>query len=297
LLGVILGACAWPAPSRRIPALAVVGVCALAVLAVGDIAVGRGGPLRSGGLSLAQPIMAELGQTGRSVLVLAAGDQPVRQVAGRLPSFGDDDIAPVVGSPDRLTRWDAVLRSGDPANAKAVVAQAAMAGVLYVVLPDRASAARLSSAAGELVAPVGAASDGRPVLRLLPLSGTATLISSALAREAVGGGVPPVTLGAQGVSPVSAQPPDVGVRVSEGALGRLLVLAAQDEAGWEATIDGQPAPVVPAWGNQVAVSVPMSATDVRVRQPSGPRDALLLIEAAVLLFALLTVVPGRRRPI
>jgi hypothetical protein len=172
--------------------------------------------------------------------------------------------------------------------------------VLFVVLPDRASAARLASAAGELVAPVGFASDGvtpggRPVVRLLPLSGAATLISPALARQAVSGGVPPATLAAPGISPVDARPPDVDVRVSDGTLGRLLVLTAQDEPGWEATIDGQAAPIVPAWGNLVAVSVPMQAADVRVRQPSGPREVLLLIEAAVLLFVLLTALPGRRR--
>ncbi|HKN97847.1 MAG TPA: glycosyltransferase, partial [Pseudonocardiaceae bacterium] len=126
-----------------------------------------------------------------------------------------------------------------------------------------------------------------------PASGAATLISPALARQAVTGGRPPTTLGAQGISPVDAAPPDVAVRVSEGPPGRLLVLAANDEDSWQATIDGQAAPIVRAWGHQVAVTVPTTAADVRVAVPTTLRDVLLLVQAAVLLFTGLTAIPGR----
>jgi exonuclease VII large subunit len=86
----------------------------------------------------------------------------------------------------------------------------------------------------------------------------------------------------------------VAVRVSDGPLGRLLVLAADNEDGWQATIDGAIAPTVTAWGHQVAVTVPTAAADVRVSVPTTLRDALLLVQAAVLLFAALTAIPGRR---
>ena len=66
-------------------------------------------------------------------------------------------------------------------------------------------------------------------MRLQPASGTAVLISPELAHQAVTGGRPPTTLGAGGIAPVAAAPPDVAVRVSEGPPGRLLVLAAEDE--------------------------------------------------------------------
>jgi hypothetical protein len=52
---------------------------------------------------------------------------------------------------------------------------------------------------------------------------------------------------------------------------------------------------VRAWGHLVAVSVPMEAADVQVEVPEALRDVLLLVQAAVLLFALLTAVPDRRR--
>jgi hypothetical protein len=132
------------------------------------------------------------------------------------------------------------------------------------------------------------------VARLQPAGGSATLISPALAGQALTGGRPPTTLGAEGIAPVAARPPDVAVRVSDGAPGRLLVLAAEDEDGWRAGVNGRPAPTLRAWGHLVAVSVPTSAADVVVEVPATLRDALLLVQAAVLLFTLLTAVPGRR---
>jgi GT2 family glycosyltransferase len=298
LLWALLGACRSDGvrhPSA-IRILAGLGALAVLALAVGDVIVGRGGPLRDGeSPTLAAALSSELATTGRSVLVLPADGQPAREVGGRLPAFGDDDIARVPGATRRLTGWAGQLTSGDPARTKAAVGQAATSGVLFVVLPDHASAVRFGAAAGDLASPVAPASDGRPVERLQPAGGAATLISPELAKQAVTGGQPPTTLGVQGISPVDDAPPDVAVRVSEGALGRLLVLAAEDEDGWQATVEGQPAPVVQAWGHLVAVSVPMEAADVRIQVPEALRDVLLLVQAAVLLFAVLTAVPDRRR--
>jgi GT2 family glycosyltransferase len=274
--------------------LAGLGALAVLVLAVGSVFQGRGGPLRNDSLTLGPALASELADTDRSTLVLAANDQPTRQAGGGLPAFGDDDIARVPGAPQRLARWDADLTSGDPSRTKAAVAQAATSGVLFLVLPDRATANRFTKAAGDLASRVSATSDGRPVERLQPAAGTATLISPAMARLAVTGDQPPTVLGAEGISPVQAAPPDVAVRVSEGALGRLLVLAADDEDGWQATVDGQPAPTVRAWGHLVAVTVPTNAADVQVEVPETLRDALLLVQAAVLLFAALTAIPSRR---
>jgi hypothetical protein len=174
------------------------------------------------------------------------------------------------------------------------VAQAATAGVVFLVLPDRPTATRFAQAAGDLASRVPSTSDGRPVERLQPASGTATLISPELARQAATNGQPPTTLGAVGISPVDAAPPEVAVRVSEGALGRLLVLAANDEDSWQATVDGEPAPIVRAWGHQVAVTVPTTTANVRIDVPTTLRNALLLVQAAALLFTALTAIPSRR---
>jgi GT2 family glycosyltransferase len=274
--------------------LAALGGLAMLVLAANSVWVGRVGPLRDNGSPvLAAALAAEMSDTGRSVLVLAADGRPTRQAGGRMPAFGDDDIAPVPGSTQRLAGWAADLTSGDVVRTRAAIAQAATSGVLFVVLPDHAAAARFTQAAGDLASDVSATSDGRPVVRLQPASGTATLISPVLAKQAVTGGQPPMTLGAEGISPVAAAPPDVAVRVSEGPLGRLLVLAAEEEDGWQATVDGRPVPIVRAWGHLVAVSVPMNAADVTLDVPATLRDALLLVQAAALLFAALTAVPGR----
>ncbi|HEX3590729.1 MAG TPA: glycosyltransferase [Pseudonocardiaceae bacterium] len=289
----MLGACRRDAEAGgAVRVLAALGATAVLALAVAGLF--SSGPLCPAAPVLAAPLAKELTGTGRSVLVLAADGQPTRQAGARLPAFGDDDMAPVPAAPARLARWTRDLRSGDRTRTRSAVAQAATSGVLFLVLPDRATAARFASAAGDLASPVPATSDGRPVQRLQPAGGTATLISPALARQAVTGGKPPTVLGAQGISPVDAIPPDVAVRVSDGPLGRLLVLSADDENGWQATIDGRAAPIVRAWGHLVAVTVPTDASDVAVYVPATLRDALLLVQTAVLLFAAVAAIPGRR---
>ncbi|HEX5402429.1 MAG TPA: glycosyltransferase [Pseudonocardiaceae bacterium] len=297
LAWALLGACRTDGGLHRsvVRLLAGLGALAVLLLAVGSVVQGHGGPLRNDAPTLGPALASELATTGRATLVLAAAGQPVRQAGGRLPAFGDDDMARVPAAPQRLARWDTDLTSGDPARTKAAIAQAATSGVLFLVLPDRATADRFMAAADDLASRVSPTSDGRPVARLQPAAGTATLISPAMAKLAVTGGQPPTVLGAEGISPVDAAPPDIAVRVSEGAPGRLLVLAADDEDGWQATVAGQPVPTVRAWGHLVAVTVPPNAADVEVDLPSTLRDALLLVQAAVLLFTLLTAIPGRRR--
>jgi GT2 family glycosyltransferase len=304
LLWVLLAACRTDLGPRRalqlstvaIRTLAGLGVAAVLVLAGSDLILGRTGPLRTdeGGLQLAEPVSAELADTGRSVLVLAADGQPTRQAAGRMPGFGDDDLLPATGSATRLSTWDYRLRSADASTVRATLAHAVAAGVVLVVLPNQAVADRLRAEAGELVSVLPPTSDGRPVLRINLTGGTATLISAALAKNAVTGGSPPTAPNPIGVAPVSAAPPNVAVRVSEGGDGRLLVLAAEDENGWQATVDGQPAPIVRAWGHLVSVAVPIQAVDVRIWVPGTTRYLLLLVQAAVLLFTALTAVPARR---
>jgi GT2 family glycosyltransferase len=285
-----------PKRSAIVRLLAVVGVLAVLTLTAGDLLAGRAGPLRAGGGdALAGPLQAELAGTGRSVLVLGANGAPTRQSADRPPAFGDDDIAPVPGAPARFARWDSQLLSGNSTAVRDAVAQAVAAGVLFVVLPDQAAATGVRAAAGNLVAPVTATDTGRPVLRLQLAGGSAALISTDLAKQAVSGGTPPTTLGAVGVTPLTVTPPDVALRVSEGAPNRLLVLSAEDEPGWQATLDGQPAPIVPAWGHLVAVTIPLDGADVRIAQPDALREVLLLVQAAVLLFTALSAIPSRRR--
>jgi hypothetical protein len=290
LLWALLALCrAGTGPPRVLVGL---GTLAVFGLAAGSVFAAPG-PLTTSAPTLAAPLANELTDTGRSTLVLAADGEPTRQAGARLPAFGDDDITPVPGAPRRLATWDAALMSGDPERTRTAIAQAATSGVLFLVLPDQATAATFRQAAGDLAASVPATSDGHPVERLQPAGGAVTLISPELAKQAVTAGRPATTLGAVGIAPVRAAPPNVAAHVSDGPPGRLLVLAAEDENGWHATIDGEQALTVRAWGHLVAVPVPLDAADVRVYLPSSVRDALLVAQAAVLLFALLTAIPSR----
>src|SRR5207302_688796 len=162
----------------------------------------------------ATPLRAELAATGEAVLGLGRDREPTRRVAGRLPSFGDDDVAPVPTAAARLGRLADDLRTGSPDVVTAAVAQLAGSGVAL---------------------------------------------------------------------PVQALPPDVAIRVSGGVEGRLLVLAAENEPGWHATVDGHQVPVSRAWGHLVAVTLPAQAVDVRVDQSAALRSVLLLVQVAALL--------------
>ncbi|TCO65673.1 glycosyltransferase family 2 protein [Actinocrispum wychmicini] len=273
----------------------IAGTVGLGILAAGAFVL-RAGPLTAGdGVRLASSPEHELANTARGVLVLSRGADPVRQAAGRMPQFGDDNLVPVDSAETRMRRWDSDLRSTVPETAKIAVAQAAAAGVLFVVMPDQATADALGRTTGDLVSPAASTSDGRPILRLQPAAGLAVLLAPDQARLAVTGGNPPTALGAGGIVPIDAQPPDVAVRVSDGSDGRLLVVAAAEEPGWRAEINGQQVPVVRAWGGLVGVAVPARAADVHVEYSSTLRAFLLLIQGAVLLFTLMTAIPGRRR--
>jgi len=267
------------------------GVLGIVAMAVGAFA-GRDGALDDdGGLALANTLRRELAETGRSVLVLGHGSEPVRLTAGRLPAFGDDDL-PRVGDGVNLARIAGGFASAD--GVRAAVAEAAAAGVLFVVPASERAGDLIEDAAGDLVAGAPATGDGRPVLRLQLAAGQVTLLSPEQARRAVTGSQPPAELGAPGIVAVDAAPPGVAVRVSDGPSGRLLVIAAEDEPGWLATVDGRQVPVVRAWGHLVGVPLGTRAADVRVEQPTALRGVLLLTQAAMVLFVVLTAIPSRR---
>ncbi|MEV7092139.1 glycosyltransferase family 2 protein [Amycolatopsis sp. NPDC051045] len=298
LLWVVLGS--WQrGGSAGVPAtwlpkvMAVAGVAVFLTLAAGAVVVGAQGPLRAGARpSLAPEVAAELAASGRSVLDLAP--DATRQIGGRLPRYGDDELAPTPGTPARLAAWRRELGQGDAASVQAVVAAAAAAGVQYLVLPPGVDPQAYPPLAKDLLSVAAPTSDGRGVLRLLPPAGQVILISPEQAKAAVTGGGAPGN--APGVAPVRADLPDVRVRVSDGPTGRLLVLAAEQEAGWKAAVGGKAVPIVPAWGHQVAVSVPPTSSEVTVEYPGTERNLLLLAQLAAVLFTLLTAVPARRRP-
>ena len=279
-------------------ALSVTSWVGVAALSASAVALGASGPLTAGppaGLPVLAPsLAAELARADTSVLVVGAPGEPVLLTRSRTARFGDDDIAPLRATGSRLERVAAALRAGQPGETSAAIADLAATGVQFVVLPTAEQGARALAAAGPLARPAPRTVDGRPVLRVVrPVPG-AELLGPALAEQARSGAAPPIEPGVSGVL-VPAQPPQVAVRVAPGAEGRLLVVAANDEPGWHASVDGRPAPVVRGWGHQVAIPVRGTSAEVRVVRSDVTRTALLLIEGALFLLVAGTALPSRRR--
>lgn len=277
------------------------GAGALAVFAVAAVVTADDGPLRDAGPGrLPAQLAAELDRSGQTVFVLRGHGQSPRVSGDGMPAFGDDSLALPEGAPERLARWQDTLlggADGDTGEVRDVLASASAAGVQFVVLPDGVGSASLLDAGGDLVAEEEPLGDGRSVLRLTPVSGQVTLIAPSLSTLAVGGEPPPGNVGADGVAVVGDDLPDVGVRTSDGPAGRLLVLAANLEPGWEASVNGKQVPIVPAWGHQVGVEVPTRAADVVVSNQGTLRALLLLVQMGALLFAVLTAIPPRSRAV
>ncbi|MQA14063.1 MAG: glycosyltransferase [Pseudonocardiaceae bacterium] len=301
LLWIVLVACqadataSRPWPSRRV--LAVAAGAAVVVLAAGAVLMGAAGPLRPASqdpavAALAPSLAAELARDGMSVLVVGEEGEPTRLTRGRTARFGDDAIAPLRSTVARHERTAVALRTGQPEEVEAALADVAAIGVEFVVLPGQGPGAAAQQAGG-LARAAPPTSDGRPVLRLARPSPGAQLFGPQLARQARSGASPPITAAVTAV-PVPASPPTVAARVAPGANDRLLALAANDQPGWHATVDGATVPTVRAWGHQVAVEVPGTAVEVRVDRSESARIALLLGQAAVLLLAVATALPSRR---
>jgi len=288
-----------PAATRPAATLPVaIGITAaaavVAALAFAAVAVASGGPLSTERPRLAPPVQAEVAADRTGVLVIGPAGQPVRAAAGRLPAAGDDDLAPVATVPTRMARWAAAFRSGQGSGAQAAVLEAAAAGVELVVLPDRAAAGELLAAAGALVAAAPDTSDGRPTVRLLPAPAPAVVLSPQVADRARTGGAPPAGYGDQGLATVAAAPPAVRVMISDGPKGRVLVVAAEVEDGWRATVGGRATQVTRAWGHLVAVPLPAEAAEVRLQRSSAVRGLLLLAQLAIALFTVITAIPPAR---
>jgi hypothetical protein len=174
-----------------------------------------------------------------------------------------------------------------------VLVDVAALGVEFVVLPEREQAQRALAMAGTLARPAPPTAGGRPVLRLIRPNPGAELLGPQLSAQARSGASPPVGTAPTGV-PVHARPPSIAARVAPGADDRLLVLAANHEPGWRASVDGKPASMARAWGHQVAVEVPGGGGEVRVDRPEVGRTLLLLGQAAVVLLVAVTALPSRR---
>ncbi|MDR7301301.1 glycosyltransferase [Haloactinomyces albus] len=275
--------------ARRVAAASL--VVALLAVASGAVLAGRSGPLRVQQAAATPAFTADPAGPGL-LLSLNSGPQPARLIEGGRPRFGTDAVVPTGTAVDWLHRIEADLLSGQRSRVRSALAAAAARGAGFIAVPDATTAAKLHGVAGDLVADSGELADGRAVLRLLLPSSPVELLGPALARQARKEKAPapeswPVV--------VEATLPHVTVRVSQGAPGRLLVLGAENEAGWQARVDGRAVPLATAWGHQVAVPLPEQASRVRVTFTELPRTTLLAVQAAAILFTLIGALPQRRR--
>ncbi|MDD7940017.1 glycosyltransferase family 2 protein [Actinomycetospora lutea] len=273
-----------------------VPVVATAVAALAVVTVLRGG---SGALAdtaaptLAPQAAGELAAAGARVVVVTRDPDTTRRAGPELPRYGDDDLAPVAAAPARLQRDVQALLSGDPATAQAGVAELATGGTGLIVLPDAATARSVRAAAGPLLTDAPPVSDGRPTARVaLPVAG-AVLLEPPISDDATEARAAPRR--PAGLTTVPSDLPTVAVRVSPGADRRLLVVAAELESGWSASVGGAPAEVVPAWGHLVGVSVPPGGGPVVVDRDETVRLLLLLLQLALVLFTALSALPSRKR--
>nr|WP_307850341.1 glycosyltransferase [Saccharopolyspora sp. HNM0986] len=277
-------------PINRLPRRAGVALLTAALLVTGVSAVLAGrGPLRTEPGGGTPALAAELAGPG-ALLVLDPGPQPARLVDGSGPRFGDDDLVPVSSAVDWLRQSEADVLSGDQQRVRSALAAAAARGAGHVAVPAAASA-EVQRAAGEMVVEHGRLGDGSVVLRVLLPTGPVQLLGPDLARQARLEAAPSPQ--ARPI-PVPAATPEVAVRVSAGGVGRALVLAAEHEPGWQVVIDGREAPLAKAWGHQVAVPLPEEAGEVRVDYSDSSRAALLVVQAAALLFTAIAALPSRR---
>lgn len=274
-------------PSPRSPQRAVqsAAVVSLVVLAVAAAIAGSGGPLR------AQPLAA--GPAGEVTLGVEPDPWPASLMRDPQPRFGDADLVPAGGAAESFRALNRDLRSHDPQRVRGALAASAARGAGLVSVPNR-EAEGLRAAAGGLLAERGPLPGGRSLLRVQLPSSPVQLLGPDLARQAR---LQPAPNPEGRPLVVGAAPPNVTLRASDGGAGRVLLLGAENEAGWHARIDGRTAPITTAWGHQVAVPLPEHASEVSVSYTTLPRTILVALQAAAILFAAVGALPeGIRRP-
>ena len=122
------------------------------------------------------------------------------------------------------------------------------------------------------------------------------MLAPQVADRARTGGAPPQDYGQQGIAAVpDVTPPVVGAMIGAGAKGRALVVAAENEDGWLATVNGQAVQVGRAWGHLVAVPLPAEDAEVHLERSTTVRTLLLLVQLAVALFTAITAIPAGDR--
>ncbi|RRO12737.1 hypothetical protein EIL87_23875 [Saccharopolyspora rhizosphaerae] len=285
-LVLVAAGCAWTVLVAKLPALN--WKIATPVLAAGFLVLGAASAVGAA----SGPLQVHQAASGTGTrLVLEPGPQPARLVSGAGPRFGEDDLAPAGAAADWLRQVDEDLASQDGERVRRALAAVAARGADHVIAP---SDTRLPELAYDMVVDEGPRPGPTRELRLLVPAAPVKLVGPDLARQAQ---TEPGPAPEARPLPVDAELPSFSVRISEGGTGRALVLGAENEAGWYATVDGRRVPLATAWGHLVAVPLPAQAAEVQVGYTEMPRTTLLVVQAALVLFTVIAAIPGRPRKV
>ncbi|AZM89428.1 glycosyltransferase family 2 protein [Streptomyces sp. W1SF4] len=271
----------WRQPLAALTALA--AAAGPLLLAAAWVAAGADGPLKRRDPVQVPAVVAEhSGDTNRTRTLVLGGDSPATVsyalVRGSGARLGDGELLAAAGPEPRLAKAVSSLVSGSGANQSE---QLSAFAVRYVMIPAGGSA------------PMRRILDGTPGLKQRHQNdGTALWEVERLTSRVA---IVPARQGQTATLTVEAGPVEVHADLPAGPEGRTLRIADRADAGWRATLDGEPLTprTVDGWAQGFALPTDAGHLDL-VHQDSFPRTAWHWAQGTLALLLLVMALPGRR---
>lgn len=280
---------------RQPAAVLVAAACAVGplVLAAGWMWRGADGPLERGGADQVPAFVAEESRTADQPRTLvvggSAGEVEYMLVRGAGARLGDAELAAAGGGNVRLSGIVAGLVAGSGADQSTELGEYAVRYVLVRNDAPRAFGRVLDATPGLTRL---SQQDGGALWRVDARVSRATVVSAAPEGEGreAGAAAEPV--------PVAAGPVEVHTDLKEGPEGRVLRLADEASAGWQATLDGEPlaATTVDGWAQGFELPAGGGRLDVTY-ETAVTHTAWTWARGAALLVVLVLALPGRRHDV
>ncbi|MFJ3883425.1 glycosyltransferase [Streptomyces sp. NPDC090077] len=244
---------------------------------------GADGPLQRRDPVQVPAVVAEhSGDTNRTRTLVLGGDSPATVsyalVRGSGARLGDAELLAAAGPEPRLAKAVSSLVSGSGANQSE---QLSAFAVRYVMIPPGGSA------------PMRRILDGTPGLKQRHQNdGTALWEVERLTSRVA---IVPARQGQTATLTVEAGPVEVHADLPAGPEGRTLRIADRADAGWRATLDGEPLPpkTVDGWAQGFVLPTDAGRLDL-VHQDSAARAAWHWAQGSLALLLLVMALPGRR---
>ncbi|MGE7389764.1 glycosyltransferase [Streptomyces sp. NPDC004126] len=271
----------WRQPLAALTALA--AAAGPLLLAAAWAAAGADGPLaRRDPVQVPAVVAEHSGDTNRTRTLVLDGDSPATVsyalVRGSGARLGDGELLAAAGPEPRLAKAVSSLVSGSGANQSE---QLSAFAVRYVMIPAGGSA------------PMRRILDGTPGLKQRHQNdGTALWEVERLTSRVA---IVPARQGQTATLTVEAGPVEVHADLPAGPEGRTLRIADRADAGWRATLDGEPLTprTVDGWAQGFALPTDAGHLDL-VHQDSSTRTAWHWAQGTLALLLLVMALPGRR---